>query len=110
MSHVTYKLLKKCILRIMQAILYTSLSLFRISACFMEQEKLTCLHIYPSMVEKVLVLRRSSTIPTLVISLWKREDKSVHCGVTEAKDSITVILIIALPLLLVSYYCSREMW
>jgi len=79
----------------------------------MEQEKWMCLHIYPSLVEKALVLRHSSTIPTLVVSLWKLcQDTSVHCGVTEAKDSVKVVLIRVLPLLLVNagnYYCSQEM-
>jgi len=72
MSYVRCKLFKKqSILRIMQGILYTSLSLFRLSKCIKEQGKLMCLHVYPSLVEKVLVLLRSSTIPTLVVSLWR---------------------------------------
>jgi hypothetical protein len=38
---------------------------------FWSDRNFMCLHIYSSPVEKVLVSRRSTTIPTLAVSLWK---------------------------------------
>jgi hypothetical protein len=56
----------------------TSLPLYRTSACIMEQEKWMCLHIYPSLVEKVLVSRDSIAIPNIssqFVETW--EDTSI---------------------------------